>query len=266
MSFLVQSKIGLLKLLKFNFTSIALILLQLVHCERIGNSLHLYVFADHICYVWWQWLIIVVCFPILVMFPLSFGMAIDRLKERKISVNAFLISCVLPFSFYFSKEIPEHPEAEKEEEQCRNAILDIEEELFDVESKGIRWPVVQLYRMLVIILVDTIVLNPIFKTLWFIAIFPLFAFHDGYRKPFQNHFLNHLQRLTSTCLFLVTACNIPSAFSSVGDISKVPNMDICLTILRFLELSLCLLVILSFPCWKIWGKYKERFYRRKKNN
>ena len=70
LSLISQLKIALLKLLKFNFTSTALILLQLVHCERIHDGLHLYIFGDHVCYVWWQWLIIIVLLPMVVIFPL----------------------------------------------------------------------------------------------------------------------------------------------------------------------------------------------------
>ena len=134
-------------------------------------------------------------------------------------------------------------------------ILELEEELFVAESKGIRWPVIQLYRMLVVVFVDTFVLNHVFKSLWFSVIFVVFLFHDWYRMPFKHQFMNHLQRLTSLCLFLVNVCSNPSAFSSVGNIAAVPNMDICLTFLRYFELLLYAIVLLSLPLWKIWEKY-----------
>ena len=145
-------------------------------------------------------------------------------------------------------------------------ILEQEEELFDEKSKGIRWGVVQLYRMLAIVLINTIVLNPIFKCLWFIALFVAFFYHDGRRTPFKHPFLSSLQRLTSACLFLVTLCNTPSAFSSVGDITAVPNMNICLAVLRYFELILYGIVLLAFPTWKILEKYHERVESRKKNS
>ena len=99
----------------------------------------------------------------LFLFPLSFGMALDRLREHQISTNAFLISCVFPFAFII--EVLVHHKGtkivrDKEEEKCAKTILELEENLFDVKSNGIRWPVIQLYRMLLIILVNTFVLNP----------------------------------------------------------------------------------------------------------
>ena len=153
-----------------------------------------------------------------------------------------------------------------DDEDCTNMILEQEEELFDDESKGVRWGVVQLYRMLAIVLINTIVLNPIFKCLWFVGIFAAFFAHDEYRMPFKHPFLNHLQRLTSACLFFVSLCSVPSTFSSVGDITAIPNMDICLTILRYFELFLYVIVALAFPFWKLWEKCTEQLQKRKKNN
>ena len=145
-------------------------------------------------------------------------------------------------------------------------ILEQEEELFNAESKGVRWGVVQFYRILSIVLINTLVLNAIYKCLWFAGIFGAFFAQDAYRMPFKHPFLNQLQRLTSACLFLVTLCSVPSTFSSVGDITAVPNMDICLDCLRYFELFLYMIVLLAFPAWKIWEKYIERVQGRKKNN
>ena len=260
LTFVSQLKIGFLKLFKMNYTSTILILLQLVHCERIKDRLHLHLSGDHICYCWWQWIIITVYLPILALFPLSFGMALDKLRKRIISTNTFLVSCVVPFAFIIKRKFYQKesscPFIDNEEDvRCSSMILQLEEELFDVESKGIRWNIIQLYRMLIIVLIDTFVLNPVFKSSWFCVIFVGFSYHDRERMPFKHPFLNQLQRLTSACLFLVTVCSNPSAFSSVGDIRAVPYMDIFLTFLRYFELFLYVVVVLALPWWKLWEKY-----------
>ena len=270
LSLVLQIKVGLLKLLKFNFTSTALILLKLVHCESIQGQLHLYVFGDHICFSWWQWPIMVVILPGLAAFPMTFGMALDQLKKGVISTNTFLLSCFVPFAFYFKtrlRKIDSQNDRQADEDlKCRKKILELEEDLFDAESNGIRWTVIQLYRMLVIVLIDTIVLSPVFKSLWFSAIFVGFFAHDFIRMPYKHPFLNHLQRITSVSLFLVNLCSVPSTFSMIGDITMLPNMGICLAILRYFELFLYMVVILSLPLWKIREKYNERVGRRKKDN
>ena len=62
-------------------------------------------------------------------------------------------------------------------------ILEQEEELFEVENGSLRWPVIQLYRMMVIVLVDVFILNDIFKSLWFAALFVAFGAHAlGYQS------------------------------------------------------------------------------------
>ena len=144
-------------------------------------------------------------------------------------------------------------------------ILQLKEQLFYETSNSIRWPVVQLYRMLFIVVVNTFVLNPVFKSLWFSGVFLLFALHDSKRMPFKNPFLNQLQRLTSVCLFFVNLCSAPSAFSSL-DITLIQNMDICLKVLHYFELSLYGVVLLSLPVWKIWEKFNNILEERKKKN
>ena len=259
LAFTSQLKIGFLKLLKLNFTSTALILLQLVHCEKIHDQLHLYVSGNYVCYVWWQWFIMVILLPIMAMFPFSFGKALDKLKDGKISTNVFLLSCVIPFAFaiWARKVRTDGPGVSNDEKKCIKEILELEEELFATNHNGFRWPVIQLYRMLAIVLVDTIVLNPIFKSQWFFVMFLSFFAHDWYRMPYEHPFLNLLQRLTSACLFLVNVCSNPSAFSSVGNISSVPNMNKWLHVLRYTELFVYCVVLLSLPVWKMWTKIRR---------
>ena len=38
-------------------------LLALVHCEDIAGPLHLYVYGDHLCYVWWQYAVLGLVLP-----------------------------------------------------------------------------------------------------------------------------------------------------------------------------------------------------------
>ena len=266
LSFMSQLKIGFLKLFKLNFSSTMIILIQLVHCEPIRSRYHLFVSGDYICYTWWQWSIMIVFLPVLALFPLSFGMALNMLKEQRISTSTFLVSCVLPFAFYFRRMSKDIKNSDEEEKKCVRTILEQEEELFTSESKGIRWPVIQLYRLLVIVVLNNTIHNPIFRILLFFAIFLAFVVHDGNRKPYHHPFLNFLQRVTSACLFLVNLCSTPSSFSSVGNITSVPNMDICLTILRYLKLSVYIFVLLSLPMWKLREKYYHHEMEKKKKD
>ena len=98
-------------------------------------------------------------------------------------------------------------------------------------------------------MLHTFILNPMFKIWWFSVVFITFVVHDGHRMPFKHPYLNQLQRLTSVCLFLINLCSVPSSFSS-SNITQVPNMDICLSILRYIEMSLYILIplLLNSSC------------------
>ena len=193
------------------------------------------------------------------MSPLSFGMALARLKKREISLTIFLISCVIPFAFYLNQKNPEV--YSDEDETIRNVILD--QEIFDAESKGIHWGVVQMYRMLAIVLINTVVLNPTFKFLWLAGIFAAYHLYDGYRMPFKHKFLNLLQSLTSACLFFLTLCSAPVAFLAIGNIAEVPSMDILIAVSQQFNLFLYMIVLLAFPLWKFWEKCNELQSRKK---
>ena len=117
--------------------------------------------------------------------------------------------------------------------------------------------------MLVVVLIDTVVLNPVFKSLWFSVLFGVFYVHDRDRMPFKHQVLNNLQRLTSASLFVINICSTPSAFSSVGNITAVPHMDICLKFLRYFELCLYGVVALSLPLALIYPRLK---YGRNQTN
>ena len=256
-------KVGLVKLIKLNFTSTVNILLQLVHCEKIAAQFHLYIYGDFICYSWWQILIIGAALPTVALFPASLGISLDLLKKRQISVNLFLLSCGIPFvglglqlKKYFGTLCVK--ELKEEEENCTNEILQIEEELYKYDNKVMRWPVIQLYRNLFVVILDIFILHREYKILGFLALFMIFALHDRCRMPFKHPYLNQLQVMTSVCLFLVATCSVLPAVSSFGDIMAVPQMKTCLTVSKHLEYSLYLLVPLSLPAWKIWMHFENR--------
>ena len=242
----------------------------MIHCVRVGDNSHLYVYGDHICYTWWQYLIIVVLLPMIFLFPLTFGTSFDLLNDRVISTNTFLLSCAMPFATLWLcikrrfGRLQRNAYYDREEESCVEEILNDEERLFRVETKGIRWSSVQLYRNLFIVLLDTFILNAIYKSIIFLLVFGGFYIHDRDQQPFKHPYLNILQRLTSACLFVVTVCSVPSSFSSLGDVMAIPNIEILLLILRYVELLLYIIVPSSLIIWKVWEWRECRLEKYKK--
>ena len=144
----------------------------------------------------------------------------------------------------------------EEDERCIKEILTMEEELFREDDGGLRWPVVQLYRNLLVAVLNTFILNTIYRSIVLFPVFLIFSFHDSRRMPFKNTYLNHLQMMTSACLLIINACNILASFSMVFDIMIVSDMDAILRALKYLELLLLTIVPLSLPVWHLLEKLK----------
>ena len=151
----------------------------------------------------------------------------------------------------------------EEDERCITEILQLEEELFKEDDGGIRWPIIQLYRNLLVAVLNTFILNTIYRSVVLIPVFMLFGFHDALRKPFKQAYLNYLQMLTSGCLLVINACNVLPSMSVVFDLMVVSGMGNILAALKYLEISLLIAVPFSLPLWKLWEKVREK--RAKKN-
>ena len=104
---------------------------------------------------------------------------------------------------WFTEYIPSD-----EDEQCIIEILQLEDELFKENDRVVRWPIIQLYRNLLIVALNTFILNPIYKTVAVIPVFVAFIVHDCLRKPFKHVYLNNLQILTSVCLLIISVCYV----------------------------------------------------------
>ena len=253
-------QMGFIKLLKLNYTSLCTTLLQLVHCVEIGGKSHLYIYSDQLCTTRWQQVITYVLVPILVMFPWSFGKALDLLKKQSITTSTFLYASLIPFLvvwLHLKRWLirMQKPNLSTDEKLCIENILDGEETLFRANPGQFRWPVLQLYRSLLIAVLSIFMLNPFYRSMAFLLLFLSFAVHDLHRMPYKHPYLNIVQVMSSCCLLLITACNIPSSISFMGDIMVVPHMDIVVQILRTFELILYAVLPLSFIVWKVWEKY-----------
>ena len=92
-------KMGFIKLVKLNFTSISTFSIHMVHCVTINNISYLYFYASYQCYTWWQHVIMCALLPIVLLFPLSLGLSLNLLKEGHFSTSGFLIGSVFrPFN------------------------------------------------------------------------------------------------------------------------------------------------------------------------
>ena len=241
----------------------------MINCVSIGGKLHLYLYGNLVCYNWWQQIILFVVLPVVVLFPISFGISLNMLKERSISLTTFLISSVMPYLTFIlwvkMKIVGLHKHNPSDEDQrCIKEILLLEEELFQENERAVRWPVVQLFRNLLVPMLNTFILNPIYRSVILIPVFLIFVIHDSFRKPFKHIYLNYLQVLTSACLLLINACNVVPSVSIFFDVMVISGMGHILKALKYVELVLLAIVPLSLPAWKMLEKIKERRQNKQK--
>ena len=257
------AKIGFVKLVKLNFTSISTYTFHMIHCVTVGGQLHLYLYGDLVCYTWWQQIILYAVLPVVVLFPFSFGNSLTMLKDRSISPTTFLLSSVIPhisFALCVKRKMVGLNEyhASDEDERCIDEILLLEEGLFSDDDRAVRWPVIQLYRNLLVVVLNTFILNPVYRSLALLPVFLFFSVHDARRMPFKHLYLNYLQMLTSTCLLIINVVNVLPSFSLMFDVMVISLMGDILRVLKYLELVLLAIVPLSLPAWKLWQKIKVK--------
>ena len=134
--------------------------------------------------------------------------------------------------------------------------------MYKAEYKFICWNTVRLLRMLVIVMLETFFINPIHRLLIVSPIFVIFLIHDINARPFKSIRLNLLQILSSACLLLIVLCNVVFAFSYMSDITGIPDMNITVNILMYIEyLLLVILLPIWFVIWKVCtslGNTKEK--------
>ena len=136
--------------------------------------------------------------------------------------------------------------------------------MFKSDCSLISWNVVQLLRGVIIVVLKTFLINPIYRLLLFILLFALFLLHDRSVMPFKSNSLNLLQILSSISLLSISLCNLVSAFSCMVDITGVPYMNITVDVLGYIEKILFFALIpVWLLLWEVWKKFEKKKRKKK---
>ena len=262
LTFPMKLKVAFLRFLKLLLTPFATFSFQMIKCIAINDHFHLYIYGDQECYSWWQILISVVLIPNILLFPTSFEMSLCLLRTHQISTNTFLFVSIIPvYGLFLYAKIhitgPIQRCQTKEESLCAATILQIEEDMVKPSEGVFCWRVLQLYRNMLIVVIRTFIINPIYRSGTFLLVFILFVVNDALQKPYKSDYQNALQTLTSTCLAVSAFCNAMFSVCSMSNLMDTPHMEVFIKILKSLDVSLYFCVSLSFPLWKIWRKLQN---------
>ena len=234
----------------------------MIHCVSVGGQLHLHLYGDLQCYTWWQQVILFALLPLIILFPLSFGISLNMLKERSMSPTTFLFALPIPYItlvLYAKKKmlgLGEYCPSE-EEKRFTKKILELEEELFSEDGGAVPWSSIQLYRNLLVVMLSTFIVNNMYRSVFLFPVFMISGLHDILRKPFEHHHHNYLQMLTSGCLLVVTSCNVIPSISIIFDVKSMSSMGRITKVVGCLEVLVLVVVLLFLPVWTLWKNMKE---------
>ena len=126
-------KVCFIRFLKLFFAPTASFAFTMIHCIEILGKNHLYVFGDHVCYEWWQYVIAVVILPAVIIFPVTFDISLYLLKDGRISTNAFLVAAAIPYCAIYLHVKTRRLNVENDvrraeaETACISEIIEVEE-------------------------------------------------------------------------------------------------------------------------------------------
>ena len=263
-----------IKLLKLFYTPITMAALKMTHCVKVGRESHLFVYGDHICYSIWQIGIIVTILPGIMLFPIGFELALRLLEKQMISSGQFVAASACPYyaivlylrNIAFANTDVNDRGASPEEEAFTSSVLEAETDLF-VTNDGsfFGWQIIQLYRTLAMNFISIFITNPFYRSITFAPVLIGFTFHDVFRQPYKNSYLNKLQYSSTTCLLLVLSCNVVSSVSFMVDVTTIPLIFLVVNILSIIEMMLYAMVPLSLPVWTMYSYISNKRNAIKKN-
>ena len=134
--------------------------------------------------------------------------------------------------------------------------LERDDEVYRQKYDILSWPVVHLYRSLIIAAIKTFFVNPIYRTLMFLLLFFIFVLHDRSAKPFKNKNMNILHSSCTICLTFIVMCNLLFAFTLyLPKIYTIDGIDTVLKLLSYIENIMYFIPPLVLPVTIVWRKY-----------
>ena len=191
-------------------------------------------------------------------------MCLNLIKTGQMKTTKSLIAAYIPYySIYLYLKVHfiglSSGCYSKKDAMFMENLLEDDRDVYRQHDKLLSWPVVQLYRNLLIATVKSFVINPMYRTLAFLPIFSTFLLHDRSAKPFQNKVVNILQTSSTTCLCVIVICNIIFSFSLfMSNIESILHMETVLAVLSYTESIVYFIFPLMLPVSILWRKYAKK--------
>ena len=215
---------SILQTLLLGYTTLATVSFRLLHCVPIGSEKRLYYDGNHVCFQWWQYLLIAfVCtFVIPFVFVLLWGP--HKLYDKTLSVGKFLLACLFPLpsliywlfiSLCQGRQNPVN-EVSTPEQMSMNSVERVLYDSFKRPEEGgklsLSWEGVMIGRRLIIVVINTFVIDPMPRLVIMSVLCFLFFLHHSFSEPFLDSIANTAE--TISLLFIVVLANMNVFFAS----------------------------------------------------
>ena len=257
---------AILQTLLLGYTTLATVSFSLLRCVPIGSEKRLFYDANHVCFQWWQYVLVgfVSIFVIPFVFVLLWGSY--KLYGKTLSVGKFLLACFLPLpsliywlflSFYQALRHPVNEVSVTPQQMPMNSVERVLYDSFKRPEEGpklsLSWEGIMIGRRLILVVMNTFVINPMPRLVIVSVLCFLFLLHHSSTQPFRDSIANTAE--TISLLFIVVLANV-NVFSASFLSLAVPHEDVLsswwkvfewveITILCFAPVVFGLLVVIA---------------------
>jgi len=199
---------GILQTLLLGYTTLATISFSLLRCVPIGSEKHLFYDGNHVCFQWWQYILVgfVCTFLIPFVFVLLWGSY--KLYGKTLSVWKFLLACFLPLPsliywlFISFCQVLRDPvnEVSTPLQESRNSVERVLYDSFKRPEEGrklsLSWEGIMIGRRLILVVMNTFVINPMPRLVIMSVLCFLFLLHHSFTQPFRDNIANTAETIS----------------------------------------------------------------------
>ena len=211
---------GILQTLLLGYKTLASITFDLLRCVSIGSEKRLFLDGNVVCFQWWQYILIafVVAFFVPFVFVLFWGCF--KLYNGHLSVARFLLACCFPlpflgywvFLFLFQLQRTAAQTATATRQMSKRSVETTLFGCFKKPADGgtlyLGWESVMIGRRLILILLKTIVNDPMPRLLIMSFLCVLFLLHHSMTQPFRDITANKVETISLLSLVLLGMVNV----------------------------------------------------------
>ena len=211
---------GLLQTLLLGYTTLATVSFSLLRCVPIGSEKRLFYDGNHVCFQWWQYILVgfVCTFLIPFVFVLLWGPY--KLYSKTLSVGNFLLACFFPLPsliywlFISFCRVLRNPgnEVSTPQQMSLNSVEKVLYDSFKRPEEGrnlsLSWEGIMIGRRLILVVIKSFLSSPMPRLLIMTLFCFLFLLHHVVAQPFRDSIANTAETISLLCIAILGMVNL----------------------------------------------------------